>query len=89
MQLDVCFTSVVDQRLVLSKRSGLSKTECCQVALSVPDDNLDWELIVLDASRATYLGPSKFKLRRGDRILRVEEVSERGGMVVAHPFGPQ
>jgi hypothetical protein len=43
------------------------------VALSVPDrERLDWELIVLDASRATQLG-RHVKLRRGDRILRVEE----------------
>lgn len=56
-----------------------------KVALSVPDDGecLDWELIVLDASRATQLGPSHVKLRRGDRILRVEEVSELREMIAS------
>eukprot|EP00435_Cladocopium_sp_Y103_P070685 s33_g35.t2 len=55
-----------------------------KVALSVPDrERLDWELIILDASRATQLGPSHVKLRRGDRILRVEEVSELREMIAS------
>lgn len=54
-----------------------------KVALSVPDrERLDWELIVLDASRATQLG-RHVKLRRGDRILRVEEVSELREMIAS------
>ena len=63
-------------------RSGGSFPCETQVALSVPNDGecLDWELIVLDASRATQLGPSHVKLRRGDRILRVEEAGDDGSL---------
>ena len=48
-----------------------------QVALSVPDSNLDGELVVLDVTDATQLGPSNVKLRPGDRIVQVEEVQQK------------
>ena len=48
-----------------------------QVALTVPDSNLDGELVVLDVTDATQLGPSNVKLRPGDRIVQVEEVQQK------------
>jgi len=51
-----------------------------KVGLTVPaDGGLDWELVVLDASKASVL--SSARLRRGDRILRVEEVAELRAMI--------
>ena len=66
-------------------RHGGTPYDCeTQVALSVPDrERLDSELIVLDASRATQLG-RHVKLRRGDRILRVEEAMTAVGAWGVH-----
>lgn len=54
-----------------------------KVALTVPDSNLDGELVVLDVTDATQLGPSNVKLRPGDRIVQVEEVTDLRDMIAS------
>ncbi|CAE7198993.1 folD [Symbiodinium pilosum] len=52
-----------------------------KVGLAVPaTGSLDWELLVLDAGKVSML--SAARLRRGDRIVRVAEVTELRAMIV-------
>ena len=59
-----------------------------QVGLSVPAPDLNWELVVLDGTRARVVGNGPaVRLRRGDRILAVQEAGRPGSMVVGwEPF---
>eukprot|EP00913_Durusdinium_trenchii_P034971 g32713.t1 len=52
-----------------------------KVGLSVPAPNLDWELLILDVSCLTATVEGPVKLRAGDRLRGVEEVTELRDMM--------
>ncbi|CAJ1351918.1 unnamed protein product [Effrenium voratum] len=55
-----------------------------KVGLSVPAPDLNWELVVLDGTRARVVGNGPaVRLRRGDRILAVQEVTELRDMIAS------
>lgn len=78
-----CGETVVRLRPCQDDRGPVQGYLGLKVGLSVPAPNLDWELLILDVSCLTATVEGPVKLRAGDRLRGVEEVTELRDMIAS------